>query len=267
MGRDENIQRVFEIADDSLQGVIGYHLYVSAVQKAVEIDKVPEYLPAKSIPITFSWVRFYRKQDLINAFTAPYFELLQSRISLISTVNVFEVALSNFALHLGKKGFRQFQRKSKGRLSYKDHLEWAFGQSLKCDIGDKGALERLPQTFGIVDNARRLRNLIVHNHGLFADIYETDVIDSHGLIIDFHPHYEVYKAKPSRPTPVIIESRYFLRLIRAHVEVLHVLHNSIQKEYFGVSKAYSYLEEKKPIDWRRVLWGEARVQVQLAEKE
>ena len=33
MDRDMDIQRVFEIADDSLQGVIGYHLYVSAIQK------------------------------------------------------------------------------------------------------------------------------------------------------------------------------------------------------------------------------------------
>lgn len=266
MNRDVNIQRVFEIADDSLQGVIGYHLYVGAIQKAVEIDKVQEYLPAESIHITFSWVRYYRKQDLIDAFAGPYFELLQSRISLISMVNVFEVALSNFILHLRRKGIRQFQKKSGGRLSYKDHLKWAYKQSLKCDIGDKGAIGRLPMTFGIIDNARRLRNLIVHNHGLFSDYYERDVIDSYGVIADFHPHYEVYKANQKRPTPVIIDSGYFHRLIQAHIEVLHVLHNSIQKEYFGVSKGYSYAEERKPIDWRRVLWGEAKVQVQLSEK-
>jgi len=114
-------------------------------------------------------------------------------------------------------------------------------------------------TFGIIDNARRLRNLIVHNHGLFSDYYERDVIDSYGVIADFHPHYEIYKSNPKIPIPVIINSRYFHRLILAHIEVLHVLHNYIQKEYFGVSKGYSYAEEGKAIDWKQVLWGGAKV--------
>ncbi len=265
MKRDLDIQRVFEIADDSLQGVIGYHLYVGAIQKAVETDKVQEYLPQKSFQMTLHWIRFYRKQDLIDAFTEPYFEWIQSRISLISMVNVFEVALRNLVFHLRRKGFRQFQRKSIHRIFYSELLKWACKQSLKCDIGNKETLESLPKTLGIIDNARRLRNLIVHNRGLFSDRYERDVIDSYGVIADFHPHYKVYKANPKIPTPVIINSEYFHRLIQAHIEVLHVLHNYIQKEYFGVTKGYSYLREQKPIEWDQVLWGGAKVKILMSK--
>lgn len=37
MSRNEEILRVFETADDSLQGVLGYHFYVTAMQKVADI--------------------------------------------------------------------------------------------------------------------------------------------------------------------------------------------------------------------------------------
>ena len=63
MNRNSDIQRVFEIADDSLQGVLGYHLYVIAMQKTVDPEKLLVHLPDKVIPHTFSWVRYYDKND------------------------------------------------------------------------------------------------------------------------------------------------------------------------------------------------------------
>jgi len=267
MSRDPDILRVFEITDDSLQGVLGYHLYVTAMQQVTDVEKIKENLPVKQIPITFSWDRFYQKQDLVDAFKLPVFEIYQSRITLIAIVNVFDVALAGFIRYLNAKGHHQSLKneKLKKMANLKHRIEWAYEQSIKCDIGDKEAIRRLPITFGIVDNARRLRNLIVHNHGLFDENYESDALRSEGIVIEMHEDYSVFKEKPLRPTPLIIASGDIIRFLRAHVEVLHILHNGIQKEYFDFPEPYNYLKENKPIEWERALWGTAKVRVQFTE--
>lgn len=273
MTRDQEIKRAFEIADDSLQGVLGYHLYVVAMQKDINVQKMWKHLPDQAIPHTFSWIRFYQKESLTKAFTPPIFELYQSRISLIAMTSVFEVALENFILCLEEKGHPQtlngkkLFKKTERRLSYKDCIKWAYNESLNCDIGDQKAVERLPRTFGMIDNARRLRNLIIHNHGLFNTKYAKDAVDFGGIQKELHPLYEkVFKIKPQEPTPILITTEDIIRFNQAHVETLHVLHNQIQKAYFGCLTGYDYRREKKPIEWDRVLWGSARVKI-LIDKE
>lgn len=266
LGRDKDIQHVFEVADDSLQGVLGYHLYAIALQLAANSEKVLENLPRDRMSITFSWDRFYRKQDLLEAFKLPVFQMYQSRISLIAIVNVFDVALDSFIRHLAAKGQPQYLGKRKLKdPSLKQCIQWAYGQTLQCDIGDTEAIKRLPITFGIVDNARRLRNLIVHNHGLFDAGYEKDAIRSSGIVVDLHPHYSIFKANPQKSVPIIMATGDFLEFAKAHIEVLHLLHDFIQKKYFGFQKAYDYREEKKAIEWDKVLWGNAKVSVQFTE--
>ena len=266
MGRDKDIQHVFEIADDSLQGVLGYHLYVIAIQLAADTEKVMENLPADRIPMTFSWVRFYQKEDLIEAFKLPVFQIYQSRISLIAIVNVFDVALDSFIRNLKAKGHPQYlgNRKLK-KPSLKRRIRWASEQLIQCDIGDTEAIKKMPFTFGIIDNARRLRNLIVHNQGLFDDGYEKDAISSNGIVVDLHPHYSIFKTNPQKSVPIIMATGDFLEFAKAHIEVLHLLHNFIQKKYFGFQKAYDYREEKKAIEWDKVLWGNAKARVQFTE--
>lgn len=266
MMRDPDIQRVFETADDSLQGVLGYHLYVNAMHLTADAAKIMENLPADHIPITFSWGRFYHKQDLIDAFKLPIFEMFQSRVSLIAIVNVFDAALVGFISCLNTKGYRQYLGKQYlGKPFLKQCIEWAYEQSLQCDVGDREAIRRLPGTFGIIDNARRLRNLIVHNHGLFDGNYEKDAIRSNRIQIEFHPHYSIFKKDPRRPTPIIIATGDVIRFTKAHIEALHILHNLIEKKYFRIQKAYDYREENKPIEWNRVLWGQAKVEIQFTE--
>ena len=84
-------------------------------------------------------------------------------------VSVFEVALENLIKSINEKGHIQHLP---SRLSARRRLLWAYNSSLKCDIGDKEAIKRLSMTCSIIDNARRLRNLIVHNQGIF-NIYFT----------------------------------------------------------------------------------------------
>jgi len=253
--RDKEIQKIFEIADDSLQGIIGYHMYVSAMENAADDHQMMANLPNQQFQMTFSWIRYYLKQSLLEAFKAPKLELYQCKILLVAMTSVFEAVLAEFVTELNRKGFQQNLRKDRRQPNYKDYLKWAYEQALRCDIGDKKALERLPQTFGIIDNARRLRNSIVHRGGLFDEIYERQIMNYKDIAVDLHPHYKQFKQNPQKAVPVIIDWQYFQRLILAHIEVLHILHNSIQREYFGVLKGYSYKRERKPIDWERILWG------------
>lgn len=258
MDRNIDIKKVFEIADDSLQGVLGYHLYVIAMQKSVDVKKIWEYLPDNVIPHTFSWNRYYQKQDLTGTLTS-IFESYQSRISLIAMVNVFEVALGKFIYHLDKNGHPQTlnDKKLKGKYeNYKNWIEWAYLVTQNCDIGDEKAIKRLPKTFGKVDNARRLRNLVVHNHGLFTEGYEErwsiNFMDNE---IELHPDYAKFKNNPEVPSPIKLTTDDIIDFSRSHIEVLHILHNRIQKEFFGFSEAYDYRKEQKRIEWVKVLWG------------
>jgi hypothetical protein len=258
MNRDKDLQRVFEIADDSLQGVLGHYLYVLAVQSACDFEKVPAFLPSKVFPMTFSWDRMYNKQDLIEAFKQPVFEIYQGRLSLLSIVTIFDVALNGFIETLNARGFSQKLANHKLRQC----IIWAYDQLVPCDIGDTKAVKRIPKTFGIIDNARRLRNLIVHNQGLFNERYEKQVITERPFIVDMHPHYSFFKANPQKPTPVLLDKNSFMYFSRAHLELLHLLHNRLQKKYFGYQIAYDYLTERKRIEWTKALWGKANVKIQ-----
>lgn len=257
MHRDSDIQRVFETADDSFQGIIGYRLYTAAMQDAVDPERILQFLPRESFQTTFSWIRYYQRHDLVKAFEKPKLEFYQSRILLVSLTSIFDATLLDFIQHLHRKG----SLKSMPRNNYKPRIEWAYETSLGAKIGEKAAIERLPRTFGIIDNARRLRNLLVHNQGLFRQKYERDAIKKKGMIVDLHPFYEVFRENPEKPVPVVINWNYLQRLILAHIEVLHILHNEVQRKFFGVSKGYSYAREGKPIVWERVLWGRANVRL------
>jgi hypothetical protein len=57
----------------------------------------------------------------------------------------------------------------------------------------------------------------------------------------------------------MIETEYFLMFSKAHLEVLHLLHNSIQKKYFGCERGYDYRIEKKGIRWDKALWASANI--------
>jgi len=252
MARNQEIQKIFEIADDSLQGVLGYHLYVSGMQNSVDVGKVWKYLPSKVIPHTFSWVRYYHKKDLTDTL-AKIFEWYQSRISLIAMENVFEAALSDFIHNLEQEGHPQTL--DGNPKSYRTHIKWAYSQSKKCNVGDEKAIERLPTTFGKIDNARRLRNLIVHNHGLFTKRYEEDAIKRDEIKIELHPDYAEFEKNPEVPFPIKITTDKIVDFSKSHIEVLHVLHNGIQKNFFDFPEPYDYRKARKRIEWDKVLWG------------
>lgn len=254
MSRNQDIQKIFEIADDSLQGVLGYHFYVTSVQQSADTRRVEELLPDRWIPLTHSWGRFYDKSNLVKTMES-IFESYQSRISLMAMVNVFEVALGNLIYHLDGCGHPQFLsgRRLDGRNdNYKTCIRWAYVEAERCDIGDTEAMSRIPTTFGNIDNARRLRNLIVHNHGLFTQHYEQDAIVT--FEVKLHPDYDVFR-REELPTPLRLASADVIEFSKSHIEALHILHNGIQKNLFGGLESYDYGDEQKGIEWNKVLIG------------
>ena len=266
MTRNVEIQRIFENADDSLQGVLGHHFYVLALYNSVDdFDKIDENLPNVSdrptvdaFPMTFSWHRYYRKNELIRTYMAPFFELYQSRVTLTSIVSIFDDFLSKFIFKLNSLGCNP---KIKGekyneKWKYWKKIKWAFFESRDCTIGDLKAIERLPKTFGIIEEARRLRNLILHNHGIFNDRYVKEAKEEKNFEKYVHPDYK----DSSHNIPVILTQGDIINFSRAHLEVLHILHNQIQKKYFNHFEAYDYRNEKKLIiKWNLAFWGSATI--------
>ena len=260
MVRNQEIQKIFEVADDSLQSVLGFYFYIIALHVTAESNKIKIQLPTisgrEAFPHTFDWIRYYTKEDLINDFQSPFLEHYQSQLSLIAITSVFNDALGNFVTKLKSKGHPPFLygKKLGKNLKYWKLIEWAFHESQKCTIGSQKAITRLPNTFGIIDEARLLRNLIVHKHGIFDKTYEKHALNLKGLKKFTHPNYQKFK-DTNNSIPVIINYEDIINFSRAHIEVLHILHNQIQKEYFGHPEAYSYERERKNIEWTRVLWG------------
>jgi hypothetical protein len=254
MARNSEIQNVFEIADDSLQGVLGNHYYVMALYQQRERAKLLESLPQVAIPHTFSWIRYYDRADLINSLE-PILEFVQSRQSLVAMVCVFEAALSSFVSHLASLGQepRVDGELIGGDASYKRKIIWAHSRALTCDTGDKTAIDRLPGTFGIIDNARRLRNDIVHNRGFYGDRYETDAIRSESVVVDFDEEYQ--SQSRDAPCAIRLTTPRIVNFSRSHIEALHILHNEIQRHCFGHSEPYDYSKENKGIGWGRVFSG------------
>ena len=257
MDRNSDIQKVFEIADDSLQGYLGYHFYVIAMQKSFDKVKILKNLPDNYIPHTISWNRNYQKKDLVSTMT-QIFEVVQSRISLIAMVSVFEGAIRKFiyCLHQNEHPQSLNGKKLKAeKESYMTCIKWAYLVAKNSDIGDKEAIDRLPKTFGKIDNARRRRNLIVHSHGLFTEKYKEQAINFMDIEIKMHPDYAEFEKNPQVPHPIKMTTNDIINFSRSHLEVLHILHNNIQNNFFGFLEAYDYREEQKTIEWDKVLGG------------
>jgi hypothetical protein len=275
---DPQIKHAFEVADDSLQGVLGYHYFTLSLKHKDQLKHFPDGIgfvlsrenDQGAFLHTISWERHFSASEFIDEMS-HLFEEYESRVSLVFMTNVFSALLSNFITILEEKGLldpvtitviekeKPKKRYINGRTNYKDSLNWAYQIVKKCSIGDPKAIERLPKTLGIIDNARRLRNRIVHNNGLFKESYEKDTIkDPEGrelFEVQTHPGYYIFKKNTDENIPIILKPYEIVDFSRSHVEVLHVLHNSIQENFFKCTEPYDYRKEGKRVEWTRILRG------------
>jgi len=186
------------------------------------------------------------------------FEFMHCRTALSGLVANFEVALQRFHEtlwrdgHLGAKGGKYKER------NYKDLLRWAFHVVNKSQCGSPTMLAGLPDTCGKVDNARRLRNLSLHNNNKYNERYVTDAVTVPGVI----PHFEVnHLSGVHNREPVFLTNHRFEELAYCHIELLHILHNTIQQKFYGCRHDYNYEAEGKMQELYRMVSGRRDVGV------
>jgi len=249
MTRDTRTEAIFTTADDQMQGLWGFHCYVKAATDIVEPDALLNQLPHKAFRLTHEWVRYYDPKEMAVAVSQMH-EVLLCRQSLLTLVAVGEAALLRLNEHLVKtKGVDKVSKNKK-------LLEWAFSLVRKSSMASREATARLPITCGDLDNARRLRNCIVHSNSRYDPAYLATTIQN-GWVA---PQYENdSQAAVKEGRPIFLGTARFEYFLHSHLEFLHILHNTIQRQQFGHLDGYHYGNEGKPIEWYRILSGRSDV--------
>jgi len=165
MPRDAEIEGIFTAADDAMQGLWALHMYLKSATDLTDGQSVAASLPQQFFPMTHHWVRLYDPHELVGAIHDTGVDFLLSRSSLVSLVAIFEAALDRMNARLARLGHTP--RKD----GHKKLLKWAFEIVKDTSAGAPDMLKRLPETCGDLDNARRLRNCIVHNNGKYNERY------------------------------------------------------------------------------------------------
>lgn len=195
--------------------------------------------------LTHEWVRYYDPKEMAAAVSQMH-EVLLCRQSLLALVAVGEAALLRLNEHLVKT--KRFAKVSKN----KKLLGWAFSLVQKSSMASPEATARLPVTCGDLDNARRLRNCIVHSNSRYDDQYLSATIQN-GWVAPQHER-DSQRAVKARE-PILLGTSRFEYFLHSHIEFLHILHNTIQQQEFSHSDGYHYGDEGRPIDWYRILSG------------
>jgi len=246
MARDQEIEAIFTTADDQMQGLWGLHRYLKTATDITAPEKLVPFLPQGAFHLTHYWLRGYEPGEMVRAMSDTGLDFLLSRSSLVSLVTICEAALRRFNDRLAN--LRKCSKKDKN----KQLLSWAFKLVKGSSSGSPEMLARLPETCGDLDNARRLRNCIVHNNGAYDQTYGSDTIKDGWTKIQYE------KDSVSGVTgrdKIFLDTYRFDYFSRSHIEFLHILHNTIQLDFFYHSAGYNYAQEGKGIEWYRVLSG------------
>ncbi len=254
MPRDQKLKRAFEVADDGMQGVIGYFYYVCAAQYIAKEQIIVDYLPHGGVlengsfkrqfcmKMFHEWIRFYDPVELVSTMRAV-FTPYHIRTCMLGIVSIFEAYLSNSIDRLvGTK------KVSVIKGGYKKRLEWVFPFILTSKYGNKSMQDRRPNLCLDIDHARRIRNLWMHNNGNFTILYKKDSIkiDNHEPIIV--PEFNKFTKSKKSKIPFPVNISLFETISRSHIEALHHIHNMLQVKYFGQKRWYDYKQEKKGIE-------------------
>lgn len=283
-GRDIKIRNEFEFADYLMQNILYYHMYVNVfVQGTDSKDKISR-LP-KVLPFTHVWVLRYSPQNLVKNMDRQ-FNFYHARSSFLSLIPIFENTLRSFVKRLENK---KRIDKLKSKKYYGPLLEWAFAfvvprkEYLYNGPRDEERIkmiERVPESCLDVDEARRLRNLFMHNRGFFDKKYGIGTIEVPGrqpklrqeFLREFLParkrkipaHMEKFLKEPEQDVPVLLKPEEYIEYSRSHIELLHYLHDLIQRTYFDLKgSGYGYREEQERLRPKRAEWDRIFAGTQL----
>lgn len=252
--RDPEILHAFELSDDAITAVLGYSYYAMAALAVAQDKKaeVSRLIPESSIQITHEWARYYNPHQLTQVMSEMS-ELVNARLCIVLVVGIFEAGLTKMVDRIVALGRDSASKKA--LKTYKSKLCWGINKVLASTYGSPEMQQRRPQLCLDLDHARRIRNLMVHNNGLFNSRFEEDAIKIPGHSPLFHPSLTKFRTDQTQAVPLLLTWNDFNLLTLSHIEFLHHLHDCIQRGYFGCTDSYSYIREKKPIDWVRLLRG------------
>jgi hypothetical protein len=249
MSRDPIIEEIFLTADDAMQGLWGLHSYVKAAVETADREEMKQRLPSGSFRLTHEWVRYYDRDELVKEMD-DVFVFVHARNSLVGLVAIFEGAVLRLNERLSAMSL------AKQLDKYKHLLAWTFEIVRSSTSGSPSMLSRLPEVCGDVDNGRRLRNCVAHNNGRYEQFYLDDAIQNWVQVS--HLPMDVNKAITAKEK-ILITNNCFEKLLHSHVELLHILHNTIQSTFFHEQEGYNYAKESKGIEWHRIFSGRASV--------
>jgi hypothetical protein len=186
------------------------------------------------------------------------FEFMHCRTILLSLLANFEIALRRFRRQLWDNGHLGTKGPEYAEPDYKPLLRWAFQLVRNSTCGAESMLSRLPKTCGDVDNARRLRNLSLHNNNKFNDSYVQDAISDPGVDVQFERNYA---SGVQKGEPVFLTNQRIEEFGCSHIEVLDILHNTIQRKFYGCTQDYNHAAEGKTPELYRMVSGRRDVGV------
>ncbi len=256
--RNNNILAVFLATDDALQGIVGLHTYTAAIHGLAmnSIDRAGDDRVVQ-LRITHEWARSISLKTFLSEME-NCFEFMHCRTILLSLVANFEIALRRFRRQLWDDGHLGTKGPDYTEPDYKPLLRWAFQLVRNSTCGSQSMLNRLPETCGDVDNARRLRNLSLHNNNKYNDSYVDDGISDAGVQVQYERNY---LSGVQNREPVFLTNQRIEDLGYSHVELLHILHNTIQRKFYRFTQDYNYAAEGKTPELYRMVSGRRDVGV------
>jgi hypothetical protein len=184
--RDGFVLGIFLTVDDALQGISALHTYTTAIHEVATRSISVETTATTYLQITHEWSRQCSLADFVQHMQNS-FEFMHCRSSLLSMVAAFEIALQRFKERLWDLNLLGSKGSAYVAAEYKHLLNWAFQQMKNPQCGSSEMRQRLPEVCGDVDNARRLRNLSLHNNNKYAPSYVDDAIDNGWVKPQFIP--------------------------------------------------------------------------------
>lgn len=119
MPGDEEILRVFEIADDQLISILGYFLYVQSCERSTTVDEILNPSLSSLLPVARIGYRRYDQQIMVASMKNLFIYYHISRC-FVAMVDVFASAVEDFVRRLAQIGKPQKVK----RYSYKHYLKW-----------------------------------------------------------------------------------------------------------------------------------------------
>ena len=246
MEPDPVIKTHFEIADDSIQGLLGYYHYVANCHTLAPKDTVLAQFAETRIQITDSWSRKFRAADLCTTME-DIFEKYHCRTILVNLVSVFDATLLDF-----NKRLHALDKIKKEPKNYKSRLKWIFFNVVDKDDPTPGSPKSIYDICLEIDHVRRVRDLFVHHNGRVNSMYKNSTIKIPGHQPILYYGYDDNDVKAENISLLIphdfLESAFY-----AHISLLHYVYNTVQKKFFGYEVPYEYIREHKGIGWARCL--------------